>query len=235
MISLTNEETCVINIDYKNKQNPLSHREAQADYFGKRGMDLQGVAYISRDALGKIEHRFLDLIPSTSDHTVELMVATLEPIIRCASKLGFKTVDVWSDSASNYKSLALIPLIVHANRERWGCDVFVRSWNYSEAGDGKGPVDVHFALVKRWLKASIDGGRNVTTPEEYYVGVSTSVTYSHTLPPPNRPRSQTPATPKRAFRTQPRCCWKSRRVRSSCRSSPSWGCGLSITLSSRRL
>ena len=46
MISLTNEGTCVINIDYKNKQNPLSHREAQSDYFGKRGLDLQGAVFI---------------------------------------------------------------------------------------------------------------------------------------------------------------------------------------------
>ena len=64
---------------------------------------------------------------------------------------------MWSDGASNYKSMALIPLIVHANRERWGCNVRVRSWNYSEAGDGKGPVDVHFALSNRWLKASMEG------------------------------------------------------------------------------
>ena len=85
MISLTNEETCVINIDYKNKQNPLSHREAQSDYFGKRGLDLQGAVFIYKGEGGKIEHRFVDLIPTTSDHTVELMVATLEPLIVYAS------------------------------------------------------------------------------------------------------------------------------------------------------
>jgi len=169
MISLTNATTCVINVDYKNKQNPLSHREAQTDYFGKRGLDLQGAVFIFKGQDGKIEHQFVDLIPTTSDHTIELMVATLEPLIEYASSLGFRTVDVWSDGASNYKSLALIPLLVQANRDRWGCNVHVRSWNYSEAGDGKGPVDVHFALSNRWLKASIDGGRNVTTPREYYV------------------------------------------------------------------
>jgi hypothetical protein len=179
MISQTDATTCVINIDYKNKQNPLSHREAQSDYFGKRGLDLQGAVFIYKGEGGKIEHRFVDLIPTTSDHTVELMVATLEPLIAYASKLGFRTVDVWSDGASNYKSLALIPLIEHANRVLWGCEVRVRSWNYSEAGDGKGPVDVHFALSNRWLKASIDGGKNVTTPREYYVSVwSASVVQS---------------------------------------------------------
>jgi len=172
MISQTDANACVINFDYKNKQIPQSHREGQTDYFGKRGMDLQGVVYISRGTSDSIEHKFVDLIPSTADHTVELMVATLEPIIKHAASLGFKTVDVWTDGASNYKSLALIPLIVHANRERWGCNVFMRSWNYSEAGDGKGPVDVHFALVNRWLKASIDGGKDVTTPAQYYVSAA---------------------------------------------------------------
>ena len=63
MISLTNEETCVINIDYKNKQNPLSHREAQADYFGKRGMDLQGVAYSLETRTAR-----LSTVSSTSSH-----------------------------------------------------------------------------------------------------------------------------------------------------------------------
>ena len=165
-----------LNMDFKMKQVPLKSLERQSDFFGKRGMDLLGcVLYVtetdpSDPSKLRVKMLHLDLVLTTSEHTVANFVTLLPIIMRFAAEHGVHTLDIWTDGAANFKSLHLLPLVVEGNANEWGsaCKVFVRSWNYSESGEGKGPVDVHFSYLNMFVRKQLDGGKDVTMLEEYY-------------------------------------------------------------------
>ena len=48
----------------------------------------------------------------------------------------------------------------------------INSWNDSESGDGKGPVDTHFSYLNIIMRTWVDGGRNITSPRELFLALT---------------------------------------------------------------
>ena len=117
----------------------------------------------------------MDLVLDISVHTVTNFVALLPIVMQWVATQGVRTLDVWTDGASNFKSHHIVSAVYQGNACKWGLEengVFVRSWNYSESGEGKGPVDVHFSYLNMFVRLRLDSGHNVTTPDEYYLALT---------------------------------------------------------------
>ena len=184
-------------MDHKQKILPMTHREGQVEYFGKRGMSLLGFMLIRRinkkvkkkkdnkmsasneTYTDGLEYTFYDVIVenySAQDNTQ--VMAVIEALLPFLKKKypEIEEVVLGSDNASCFASHDAIPFINCLNKEynEANMNLSVRKWIYTEACTGKGRIDTHFAFVNLALMRYVLDGNNITTEDEIYKALSSN-------------------------------------------------------------
>ena len=166
----------VLVLDHKQKVVDASYREAQVDYFGKRGKSFCGINLIRRVKKGGkvgFELVFFDFVVEGYDEQNHIQVCT---IISKALKLikeefpEIKEIIAKADNASCMGSTNSIPYLYHLNKElreeyadhRFG-PIQLTRWFSMESQTNKCHLDCHFSYVNVNFRGYVESGNNMLT------------------------------------------------------------------------
>ena len=158
-------DTCIIVIDYSENYGCKQSRAVQSSHFGASNSQVSlhtGVAYM---------HSAMMSFCSISDctrHDAAAIWACILPVLRCIRQRhpAVQHLHFWSDGpVTQYKNkynlfLASKLLFEHGFRGS--------SWNYFEAGHGKGPADAVGGVVKRAADRAVDHGTDIVSASNLY-------------------------------------------------------------------
>lgn len=121
--------------DWSMKYLPRKYREDQSDWFGKRGLPWHITMAFHKtetcvESLGFV-HIFQSQVSQDSITTAAIIIDVMENIQSIDASIS--SFHVWSDNAGCYKSTEMIALLKSHG--------MVRSFNFCEAQNGKGPCD----------------------------------------------------------------------------------------------
>ncbi len=172
------------------KLEQMYHRETQQQHFGKRGMSYHGTAlFVNRaarsencdvSAMAPTKHShpyqtyfFDDIIDNSQQQDSVAALSIIEASIVRTKKLFpyLTTISIQSDNAAAYASpflLFMLPVICKQHGLR------LTEYVHNEAGDGKTVLDGHFGVQTHMIRAYVDGGHDVTTPEQAVAALTSS-------------------------------------------------------------
>ena len=146
----------LITQDFAMKFLPMQFREAQNDFFGKRGLSWHITVVLRRSAAGQLE----------SQSFIHILEMSLQDVLTCLKKQHPEIAEAYyrQDNAGCYHS-ALIVLASKVISERSG--IVIKQMDFSDPQGGKGAADRKSAQVKCHVKAFINQGNSVTTEKEF--------------------------------------------------------------------
>jgi hypothetical protein len=150
----------VVIIDWKMKILAMLYMESQTEFFGKRGMSLQGMMIIWKDSqTGVVKGEFIDVVLSADNK--ENADASF-----CALTAGLKDfkarhpdknhADFVTDGAGCYSGF---DFLMHLTMLKALVGISVWNQYLSESGCGKSQVDGHFSFLIRMLSLIVLWGR----------------------------------------------------------------------------
>jgi hypothetical protein len=149
----------LVTIDHKQKIEQVNFNESSADYYGKKGMSLLGVAARYRlQEGGPIYTKFIDTICLNSKQDGAQVQAILSVVIPVIKELISSTVRIilLSDNGAVFTSKDNMKFVWRKNLQNWDVGVKVVRWVFFEAQCGKTILDTHFAyvgiLIKRFAR-----------------------------------------------------------------------------------
>lgn len=150
--------------DFAMKFIPAQYREAQSDFFGKRGISWH-VSVCHTKINGRIETQTLIHILKSGIQDSETIVLIMEHVLLSLKKQHpeITTAFFQQDNAGCYHS-ALTILSSNIISKRTG--ILVSQIDFSDPQGGKGSCDRKAAQVKAHVKSFINEGHSVTTPNE---------------------------------------------------------------------
>ena len=171
----------VLVLDHKQKVVDVSFREAQVDYFGKRGKSFCGVNLVRRVRKGGklgFEFVFFDFIIEGYDEQNHIQVCAIISKALEIIKKEFPEIEkiiAKSDNASCMGSTNSIPYIYHLNKEirakhsdeRHG-PVQITRWFNMESQTSKCLLDCHFSYVNVNFRGFVEDGNKMTTHTEIW-------------------------------------------------------------------
>jgi hypothetical protein len=142
----------LLNIDHKQKIEPINILESSEEYYGKKGMSLLGVMVRWRtEPNGPLHVRYFDLVSSNAKQDSAQVQALLLLVIPEIRKLDSQAQSfiLVSDNGSAFSSSENIDFCLYQNKKGWGCasPLRVSQWLFFEAQTGKTALDTHFAFV----------------------------------------------------------------------------------------
>ncbi|VDI15626.1 Hypothetical predicted protein [Mytilus galloprovincialis] len=157
----------LVTCDWAIKMLPRKYREGQTDWFAKRGMNWHIAVSVFKEQ-GCIKnfthvHIFSAQISQDSPITSSLIkdtVADLHTLIP-----DIQEIHIYSDNAGCYKNTLMMASL------RRDVGNKIKSYNFSEAQDGKGPCDRRASHIKSVIKRYINEGHDVTSAEEMKVAI----------------------------------------------------------------
>ena len=156
----------LITQDFAMKFLPMQFREAQNDFFGKRGLSWHITVVLRRSAAGQLESQSFIHILEKSLQDSRAVVPIMAHVLTCLKKQHPEIAEAYyrQDNAGCYHS-ALIVLASKVISERSG--IVIKQMDFSDPQGGKGAADRKSAQVKCHVKAFINQGNSVTTEKEF--------------------------------------------------------------------
>ncbi len=137
----------VLVFDFKEKvAAEMLMREKQGDYWKNSVVSVLGVTVYWDDNGTRMSH-FIDLVSADTSQDSVWMDAALPVIAATLKKMfpeGISTVCAWSDNGCHFHNSSIFASALPAFAKQLNCGL---SWNFFEAGEGKGPCDQHFAVM----------------------------------------------------------------------------------------
>ncbi|XP_062603058.1 uncharacterized protein LOC134264790 [Saccostrea cucullata] len=151
--------SAMITTDWAMKFLPRRYREGQQDWFAKRGINW----HVSV-SLVKLENRLqtlthLHIFQSQTSQDAATTTAVLTDVVRDLNITvpNLQKVHIFSDNAGCYKSSVTLSTLRHDVGPQ------LKTYNFSESQNGKGPCDRKAAHAKFVIKKYVNEGRDVTT------------------------------------------------------------------------
>lgn len=157
--------TCVLIVqDFAMKFLPSRYREAQSDFFGKRGISWH-ISVCHRKADERLEAQTFIHILESGLQDSETVVLIMEHVLRSLKEQHPEITAAYfrQDNAGCYHSSCTI-LSARVLSTRSG--VQVKQIDFSDPQGGKGSCDRKAAQVKAHVKSYVNEGNSVTTPSE---------------------------------------------------------------------
>ena len=159
------DPSCVLIVkDFAMKFIPVQYREAQSDFFGKRGISWH-VSVCLREVSGKLESQtFIHIIQSgRQDSTAVVLI--MDHVLRFLKKQHPEIVSSFfrQDNAGCYHSAEII-LSVDILSKRSG--IQINHVDFSDPQGGKGSCDRKTAQIKAHVKSFVNEGGSVTNVGE---------------------------------------------------------------------
>ncbi|XP_076106707.1 uncharacterized protein LOC143075235 [Mytilus galloprovincialis] len=157
-----NENQALITCDWAMKFLPRKFREGQSDWFGKRGINwhISVTLYKQGEELKTITHVHIFSSQISQDGSVTASV--LCDVVHDLTKQvpNIQEVNFFSDNAGCYKNTMMMVALKDELEDK------LKTYNFSEAQDGKGPCDRRASHIKACVRRYINEGHDVTSAEE---------------------------------------------------------------------
>ena len=160
------ESKVLMTQDFAMKFLPMPFREAQNDFFGKRGLSWHITVVFGRSAAGQLESQSFIHILEKSLQDSQAVVPIMAHVLTFLKKQQPEIAEAYyhQDNAGCYHS-ALTVLACKVISERSG--IIIKQMDFSDPQGGKGSADRKSAQVKCHVKAFINQGNSVTTEKEF--------------------------------------------------------------------
>lgn len=164
VIASLDQTSVLIVQDFAMKFMPLQYREAQSEFFGKRGISWH-VSVCHRKVGGKLESQtFIHVLQSGLQDSTSV-VLIMDHVLRSLKKQHPEIVRSFfrQDNAGCYHSAQTI-LSVEILSKRSG--IQIKQMDFSDPQGGKGSCDRKAAQIKAHIKSYVNEGHSVTTASE---------------------------------------------------------------------
>ena len=189
-------ETVCITQDFAMKFLPIQFREAQSDFFGKRGLSWHVAVVLRKNVSGQLESQSFIHILEKRLQDSQTVVPIMAHVLTCLKKQHPEIVEAYyrQDNAGCYHSASTI-LASKLISKRSG--IIIRQMDFSDPQGGKGSADRKSAQIKCHVKAFINQGNSVTTAREFekailsrggIQGVKVAVVNTETIQSCNAPK-----------------------------------------------
>ena len=140
-------------MDFAEKYECQTQEEIQSAYWDKTAITLHPAAVFFKEN-GSLEHKSIVCISDDEKHNADAVFAFMKELITqvksCCPKL--KLLHYWTDSpTSQYRNKTIFTLL-SLHQQLFSVKA---SWNYFEAGHGKGPCDGIGGTAKRMADEAI--------------------------------------------------------------------------------
>ncbi|XP_062619047.1 uncharacterized protein LOC134280620, partial [Saccostrea cucullata] len=170
--SMDDGEVLVI-ADWAMKFLPRKFREGQTDWFAKRGINwhISFTAFKEEGTMKHLTHVHIFDNPIAQDAaaTSAVLIDVIQNV--CILLPNVKKVNIWSDNAGCYKSTVTLATLHQELGER------IKSYNFCEPQDGKGPCDRKASHIKSAIKRYINQGNDVTDAKQMKMAISSQQQY----------------------------------------------------------
>ena len=165
VIESLSENTVLIVQDFAMKFLPAEYREAQSDFFGKRGISWH-ISVCTRKRNDNLEAQTLVHILESGLQDSTAVVSMMEHVLKSLKTQHPELTDAYfrQDNAGCYHCANTI-LSCNALSQKTG--IRIRQVDFSDPQGGKGACDRKAAQVKSHVRRFIDEGNSVTTPDEF--------------------------------------------------------------------
>lgn len=162
------EKEILLHMDFAENYSCKTADEIQSAYWNQSQVTLHPiVVYFKDQTTKKLAHRSYVAISDCMQHSSSTVLAILDTFYglnldECA---GVEHVHDWTDSpTSQYRNRYIFEAIL-THKEKYGSNA---TWNYFEAGHGKGPCDGVGGTVKRMADEAVNSSRvSIQDPEEF--------------------------------------------------------------------
>lgn len=165
VVDKLSETSSLIVQDFAMKFLPTQYREAQSDFFGKKGISWH-ISVCMRKKNEKLESQTLVHILESGLQDSPAVVSIMQHILQSLKGQHPEITDVYfrQDNAGCYHCANTI-LSCKEVSENTG--IQVRQVDFSDPQGGKGACDRKAAQIKSHVRRFIDEGNSVTTPQEF--------------------------------------------------------------------
>ena len=141
---------------------PMQFREAQNDFFGKRGLSWHTTLELRRSAAGQLESESFIHILEKSLQDSRAVVPIMAHVLTCLKKQHPEIAEAYyrQDNGGCHHS-ALTVLATKVISERSG--IVIRQMDFSDPQGGRGPAHRKSAQVKCHVKAFVNQCNSETT------------------------------------------------------------------------
>ncbi|XP_071956012.1 uncharacterized protein [Antedon mediterranea] len=153
------EGECVIHMDFAQNYTCVPMEEVQSAYWNQTGVTLHPIVAYFHD--GEIKHHSMVAVSDTRAHNASTVFAILKKLVPKLRGIlpELKTIHYWTDSpTSQYRNKTIFSIISNHNILFHNINA---SWDYFEAGHGKGPCDGIGGTVKRLADEAVKRGAAV--------------------------------------------------------------------------
>ncbi len=161
-----------ITIDWAMKWLPISGRESQQDFYGKRGISWHVIHVMWRPFQNmpfqaRVYVHVFDQSKQNGGDVNAILIHFLQQFHQELPNV--ETAFIRSDNGPHYHQSTLMASI-HSISEKTG--IFIKWWSFSEAQSGKGACDRSAAVVKNHLHRYIAERHKVTNAHEFVTGAT---------------------------------------------------------------
>ena len=169
------DDEVIVHMDFLENYTCKSAEEIQSTYWNQSTVTLHPVvAYYKSTDSDEIKHKSYVAVSDTPSHSSSTVLAILHKFyeIGIPGHDNIKHVHYWTDSpTSQYRNRFMFHTIAN-HQSIYG---FPATWNYFEAGHGKGPCDGVGGITKRIADAAVNSGKYVIEDaEDFYSWASKS-------------------------------------------------------------
>lgn len=159
------EEDVFLTQDFAMKFMPIKFREAQTDFFGKKGLSWHITVVLRKTSSGQLESQSFVHILEGGQQDSPSVVPIMTHVLTCLKEQHPEINNAYyrQDCAGSYHSGTTI-LSSKIISERSG--VFLKQLDFSDPQGSKGAADRKAAQIKCHIKAHINQGNSVTTAKD---------------------------------------------------------------------
>ena len=160
------ESKVLITQDFAMKFIPVKYREAQKDFFGKRGLSWHVTVVLRKSSSGQLESQsFVHILEGGLQDSLTV-VPVMTHVLTCLKNQHPEITEAYyrQDNAGCYHSATTV-LASKIISKRSG--VLLKQMDFSDPQGGKGAADRKSAQIKCHVKAYINQGNSVTTVKDF--------------------------------------------------------------------
>lgn len=146
----------IVQMDFSENFTCISADEVQSAYFNSSSVTLHPtVVYYRKD--GALNHKSIMFVSDDNGHNVGAVYTFMKKLLpEVRSSMDIEHVHYWTDSPSSQYRNKTAFYITSAHKDTFGVSA---SWDYFEAGHGKGPCDGLGGAAKRMADLSVKQGK----------------------------------------------------------------------------
>lgn len=160
---------CIVHMDFAENFSCKSVQEIQSAYWNQTSVTVHPiVVYYKLNGSDEMSHKSIVVISDEMGHNAATVLTIIDKLVPELKSLDpeLSHIHYWTDGpTSQYRNKAIFNTIAN-HKDIYG---MTATWNYWEAGHGKGPCDGLGGTVKRMADDAINAGKvAIQDPSDFY-------------------------------------------------------------------